>query len=165
MLRRIVIVMFLFLTGCGLTQPSVVTIPPQETLVPLVPNVVVPLSGDLSYIVPDPYQLWTVAGTDLQSAHNFTTRIQINYVLKPQDNTPLSEILPTLTAENLEIQEGDGVQYAEGSTPVSDYVLYVDKGDYVVIFTLFDAATDDIDAQYIASWRSISLEGELVRMD
>ena len=166
MLRRIVIVMLLILTGCAFVQEANISTPlPQETPAPIVPGVVVPLNLELSYVVPDPDGLWTLSGTILQASNIFTTRIHIDVVLKPEDNTPLSDVLPTLTAGDLEIQEADGVHYAEGTTPVSDYVMYVDKGAYVMIFTLIDAASDDIAAIYISSWRSISLEGRLVEME
>ena len=165
--RRIVIVMLLFLSGCGLTQTANVTplVPQQATLAPLTNNVVVPLGAELAYLAPDPNARWTLVGQDLQAVDSFSTRIQIDTMLKPEDDTPFSEVLPTLTAESLEIQEVDGVMYAERTTPVSNYVLYVDKGEYVMTFTLIDAASDTVQDVYINDWRRIGLEGGLVRME
>jgi hypothetical protein len=162
---RIAIVMLLCLTGCGMVQPTVVTPAPQVTFAPVINSVVVMLSPDLSYIAPDPDARWTLVGTDLHAANQPTTLIRIDYTLKPEDDTPLANVLPTLTAETLEIQEVEGGFYAEGTTAVSNYVLYVDKGFYVMTFTLLDAVSDEVANDYIEDWRRIGLEGELIEMD
>lgn len=166
MLYRMAIVMLLCLSGCAMTQTAnVVTAPPSITLAPLMNTVIVPLGAELVYVAPDPNRRWTIVGQDLQATNQFTTRIQIDTTLKSEDDTPFSEVLPTLTAESLDIQDMDGVQYAEGTTPVSDYVLYVDKGIYVMTFTLIDAASDNLQAVYIADWRVIGIEGDLMVLD
>ena len=162
---RIAIVMLFCLAGCSILPPSAPTPAPQVTFTPVINSVVVPLSVDLSYIAPDPDARWTLVGTDLHAAYQPTTLIQIDYTLKPEDDTPLADILPTLTAETLEIHESDGIFYAEGTTPVSNYVLYVDKGFYVMTFTLLDMATDNVADVYIEDWRRIGIQGELVEMD
>jgi hypothetical protein len=164
--RRIVIVMLLFLSGCGLTQTANVTpLVPQAILAPLVNNVVVPLGAEMAYVAPDPNARWLLVGQDLQAADSFSTHIQIEYLLKPEDDTPFSAVLPTLTAASLEIQEADGVLYAEGTTPISNYVLYVDKSAYVMTFTLIDAVSDTVQEVYVVDWRMIGLEGELVHLE
>jgi hypothetical protein len=165
MVKRIAAVMLLCLTGCSILPPSAPTPAPQVTFAPVINSVVVMLSPDLSYIAPDPDARWTLVGTDLHAANHPTTLIQIDYTLKPEDDTLLADILPTLTAETLEIQEADSIFYAEGTTPVSNYVLYVDKGFYVMTFTLLDAVSDEVANDYIEDWRRIGIQGELVEMD
>jgi hypothetical protein len=165
MLKRIAVVMLLCLTGCSILPPSAPTPAPQVTFAPVINSVVVMLSPDLSYIAPDPDARWTLVGTDLHAVSNSTTLIQIDYTLKPEDDTPLADVLPTLTAKTLEVQALDGVFYAESTTPVSNYVLYVDKGFYVMTFTLLDAVSDEVADDYIEDWRRIGIQGELVEMN
>ncbi|MDQ7027605.1 MAG: hypothetical protein Q9P44_18840 [Anaerolineae bacterium] len=166
MLYRIVSVLLLFLSGCATTQTAnIVTAPPAITLAPLVNNIVVPLGVELVYVAPDPDSRWTIVGQDLQAIDSFTTQIEIDTILKPEDDTPFSAMLPTLTAASLEIQENDGVQYAEGTTPITDYVLYVDKGEYVMTFTLIDAASDIVRDVYVEDWHVIGIEGELIVLE
>lgn len=164
MVKRILIVMLalliLLMTACKQSEA-----PPVDDIIgdmdtnPLVYNI----SLGIQWVSPNPEQRWSEVGREIQAMDYITTRIIIRLEPKAEPEQDFEAALTSLTTENISIEETEtGMLYVRTRSQISDYVIYRDFPNYIVVLSLVDALTDTVDPEYIDDWERIALEGNLL---
>jgi hypothetical protein len=121
------------------------------------------ISLGIQWVSPNPQGRWSEVGREVQATDNITTRIIIRLEPKAELGQDFELAMASLTAEDVTIEATDsGIVYIRTTSEISDYVIYRDFPNYIVVLSLVDALTDTVEPEYIADWERIALEGNLL---
>lgn len=171
MLIVILAILGLVLVGCQQSEG-----PSDEDIAAIIGNIdtlnanaerlVYDISLELQWVFPNPRNAWALVGREIQLLDNVSTRILFRLEPKAETGQSFEDALASITASDLTFDETDsGERYARGTSTMSNYVIFRDFENAVVVITLTDLLVDTIDPVFVSDWETIALDGGLFVLD